>query len=102
LAGLRSLVTQAGSINDIGMRCGSSGEGLDQRDSTTQLEAGYSYSVYGPFEAVGCGVRVRSGQATRHTSAGATTTVASNVSSKERLLSGALSVYFQAAQKGMR
>jgi hypothetical protein len=73
-----SLGGQAGFNNDIGIRCGSSGDEPHQRNSTTQVEAGNSSSVYGLFEAVGSCVRVRSGQAAQHSAAGFTESFTSN------------------------
>jgi hypothetical protein len=82
------------------MRRVSPGDGTFQRNSTTQVEAGNSSSVYGPFETVGGGVRVRFGQAAQQPSAIPGRSL--ELFSKDRQFSSRLSLYFQAAQKGMR
>jgi hypothetical protein len=88
--------------NDIDIRFGSSSDEPDQRNSTTQVEAGNSSSVYGPFEAVGCCVRVRFGQAAQHSPVSQSGSFTSIIHSKDGRSASRLSVYFQAAQKGMR
>jgi hypothetical protein len=67
-----------------------------------QFEAGNSSSVYGPFEAGGGCVRARFGQAAPHPTVSQPESFSSVLHSKERPHASRLSVYFQAAQKGMR
>ena len=126
------IARRSGRLNNkIGIWCGSSSEscitprlyqealgkpfGPDfigalrvKRDSTTQVEAGNSSSANGPFKAVGGGVRVRFGQASRHATASdsgyfaSSTRSTSSIHSQARKLSCREFSYFQAAQKGMR